>query len=76
MKYRTSVIPEHILIVERDEINMSGLAKTVHLLPLIDIEVHVLGKVELPRVLYVFTYDKDRSVNLSLAFTLVYPDFH
>lgn len=36
MKYGIRAVPVHVLITERDEINVSGLAKTLHLLWLID----------------------------------------
>lgn len=66
----------HILITERDETYVSGLAETLHLLQWIDIVEHVLrGRIKLPGILYVFTYGIDRSVNLNPDFTLVYPGF-
>lgn len=76
MKYGTSVVPGCILITERDEISVSGLAKTLHLLWMIDIVDHVWGG-ELNCLVFCTSLlnDIDRSVNLSLDFTLVYSGF-
>lgn len=43
MKYGTRTVPVRVLITERDETNVSGLAKTLHLLWLIDIVERVSG---------------------------------
>lgn len=42
MKYGMRAVSVHVLITERDDINVSGLAKTLHLLWLIDI-VELVG---------------------------------
>lgn len=36
MKYGTRTVPVRVLITERDEINVSGIAKILHLLWLMD----------------------------------------
>lgn len=42
MKYGMRAVSVHVLITERDDINVSALAKTLHLLWLIDI-VELVG---------------------------------
>lgn len=44
MKYGMRAVSVHVLITERDDINVSGLAKTLHLLWLIDIVEFVRGQ--------------------------------
>lgn len=44
MKYGMRAVSVHVLITERDDINVSGLAKTLHMLRLIDIVEPVGGQ--------------------------------
>lgn len=68
MKYGIRAVPVHVRITERDEINVSGLAKTLHLLWLIDwcggkIDLF-RGKIKVPSILYVFTYGIDQWISI------------
>lgn len=68
MKYGIRAVPVHVRITERDEINVSGLAKTLYLLWLIDwcggkIDLF-RGKIKVPSILYVFTYGIDQWISI------------